>query len=173
MPPKVHNRIMPKVFLITGSLHPFFIKLVIEADDEAVLDSVGRGTQIAARPHRLLQDGFLAVSRRDKAQHLLALGNANGTGRLQQLPGRIPIKSGCLRIDNFIGPYLSFLKKLLSIFTGRSAFTQIGPVDLHACLLFICSYLEEEKVYPFAKKPGNGAGHSLGTMSSIGMRRIS
>ena len=142
---------------MTGSLQPVFVKSGIEADDEAVLDPVGRGTQIAARPHRLLQDGVPAVGRRDQVQHLLALGDANAAGRLQQLPGGIAVKTDGLRVDNFSDIQLFFLKKLLSIFAGRSAFTQIGPVDRHLCLLFLRGCQQSDKVYTLAKRMDNAA----------------
>lgn len=74
---------MARVFLIAGSFHPVLIKFGIETDDEAVFDTIGRGTQIAARSHRMLQNSLLVVGRGDKMQYLFALGNADFVGRLQ------------------------------------------------------------------------------------------
>jgi hypothetical protein len=126
---------MPRVFLIVGSLHPVVIQLCVETDDYAILDPVGWGAQVAARPHGLLQDFLLLLRHCGKVLYLLPLGDSYGLGCSQQFPGGLFVKAGLLGVDDFLGGNLSGLKKLLSIFTGGSALAQVGPVDLHSFFL--------------------------------------
>lgn len=123
--------------MIDDSLHPVFIQIGVEADDEAVLDPIGRCAQVAARPHRLLQDRLLIVGRGVKVLDLLPLGNGHVLCSFQQCPGGILVKAGLLGIDDFLGTDVLGLKKLLSIFTGGSTFPQVGPVDFHNSLLSV------------------------------------
>jgi len=51
------------------------------------------------------------------------------------LPGGSFIDPGLLGIDNFSGTDLFALKKLLSVFTGRSTLAQVCPINFHAILL--------------------------------------
>lgn len=117
------------------SLHPIGIKLVVKPDYKLVLDPVGRRTQVPAWPHGMFENIFLCTLYRGECLNFLALGDSDGAGILQHGPGRIFIDFGFLGIDNFTDSDLLVLKKLLSIFAGRSTFTQICPVNLHLILL--------------------------------------
>jgi hypothetical protein len=128
---------MPKDFLIIGLFHPLFIKIVIEPDDEPVSNPKGWRTQVATRPHRLLQDRLLPVSLRNKALDLLPLGDGHCPGGFQQLPSGILIETPDLCVDNLLDFHLLFPKKLLGIVTGRSTLAQICPVDDHDRLLLV------------------------------------
>ena len=123
--------------MIAVSLHPVFVKLGVEADDEAVLDPVGRCAQVAARPHRLGQDRLLTVGSSSEVLHLLSLGNSHGFCCFQQFPGGVLVKAGLLGIDDLFGTDLFGLKKLLSIFTGGSTFAKVSPIDFHNDLLSV------------------------------------
>ncbi len=140
--------------MIAVSLDPVFIKLCVEADDEAVLDPVGRCAQVSARPHRLGQDRLLTVGRSSEVLHLLPLGNSHGFCRFQQFPRGVLVKAGLLGIDDLFGTDLFGLKKLLSIFTGGSTFAQVGPIDFHNDLLSVpSSSIKDSMAFALEKGP--------------------
>ena len=88
----------------------------------------------------MLEDLIFRGFGRCEVLHLFALGDGDRTGILEQLPGRRLVDFGLLGVNNFCRTYLFVLKKLLSVFTGRSTLAQVCPVNFHVCLLVVmCS----------------------------------
>ena len=116
---------------------PVGVEIGVEADNELILDPISRGAQVAAGPHHLLQERFFVGRDRFKALKLFPFGDRDRLGLLQQPPGFIRTNPGGTRINNLFRCNLFLLKKLLSIFTGRSPLAQVCPIDLHACLLCV------------------------------------
>ena len=85
----------------------------------------------------MLEDLIFRGFGRCEALHLLALGDGDRTGTLQQLPGGRFINPGLLGVDNFSGSDFFSLKKLLSVFTGRSTLAQVCPINFHIILLWL------------------------------------
>lgn len=105
-----------------GLFQPLGIELGVETDNKIILNPKGRGPQIAARSHHLLQYRSLFLPDMFKPLHLFPLGHGDRAGRFQQFPSLLGVIAGSAGIDDLLRSDLPVPKKLLGIGAGRSAF---------------------------------------------------